>query len=75
MAFKREGVWALAIWRILIRHFWQSNYGVCSINPFLLWLGMLKEKYFKTGSLLEAKLGLNPFFIWRSLWSALDLVR
>lgn len=35
----------------------------------------MKEKYYKNGSLLEAKLGHGPSLVWRSLWSALGLIR
>lgn len=36
-------------------------------QPSSLVAQVLKEKYFVEGNLLEAKLGLNPSFIWRSL--------
>lgn len=44
-------------------------------QPSSLVAQVLKEKYFMEGNLLEAKLGLNPSYIWESLQSALDLVR
>ncbi|KAM6568954.1 hypothetical protein CsatB_016939 [Cannabis sativa] len=34
-----------------------------------------KARYFPHGSYLDAELGKNPSFIWRSIWAAQDLVR
>ncbi|XP_060969468.1 uncharacterized protein LOC133036755 [Cannabis sativa] len=34
-----------------------------------------KARYFPHGSFLNAELGQNPSFIWRSIWAAQDLVK
>lgn len=34
-----------------------------------------KEKYFKNETFTEAKLGMMPSFIWRSLWSVQEVVK
>uniref|UniRef100_A0A803P1W9 Reverse transcriptase n=1 Tax=Cannabis sativa TaxID=3483 RepID=A0A803P1W9_CANSA len=34
-----------------------------------------KARYYPNGSFLQAELGQNPSFIWRSIWEAQDLVR
>ncbi|XP_060972589.1 uncharacterized mitochondrial protein AtMg00310-like [Cannabis sativa] len=34
-----------------------------------------KARYYSNGSFFSAELGLNPSFIWRSLWEAKSLVR
>lgn len=67
----REGSWVLGIWRTLIRPYWLNNCGESLINRFQV----LKDKYFKEGCLLDAKLEPNPSFIWRSLWSTFDIVK
>ena len=36
---------------------------------------VFKAKYFPTSSLLEAQLGTNPSYIWRSVWGSLNLLR
>lgn len=36
---------------------------------------VMKEKYFKEVSLLEARLGYAPSLIWRSLWYSVGLVK
>lgn len=36
---------------------------------------MLKSKYFSHKTLFDASLGFNPLFIWRSLASAIDLIK
>lgn len=45
------------------------------MNPNLMVATIIKEKYFKQKNLLEAKLGSRPSFIWRSLFSSLELVQ
>ncbi|KAL8112547.1 hypothetical protein AgCh_020026 [Apium graveolens] len=44
------------------------------INPTNLVARIYKARYFKDSSLLEARLGNNPSFIWRSLLEARDVV-
>lgn len=44
-------------------------------NPISLAARIVKEKYFKRGSFLEAKLGANPSQIWRSIWGAQGLFK
>lgn len=34
-----------------------------------------KEKYFKDGQLVDAKLDYGPSHIWRSIWLVMDLVK
>ncbi|XP_035546588.1 uncharacterized protein LOC118348634 [Juglans regia] len=36
---------------------------------------ILKEKYYKNKSLLDASLGHRPSFLWRSVWNALSLLK
>lgn len=36
---------------------------------------LLKAKYFPIGSFMDAKLGHNPSFVWRSLLSTQDLIK
>ncbi|XP_042986749.1 uncharacterized mitochondrial protein AtMg00310-like [Carya illinoinensis] len=36
---------------------------------------ILKEKYFNEKSLLEAKLGHRPSYLWRSVWNAVSLLK
>lgn len=44
-------------------------------NPSSLVAYILKEKYFRNGGMIEAKLGQGSYYLWRSLWSALKLVK
>ncbi|XP_042939564.1 uncharacterized protein LOC122274607 [Carya illinoinensis] len=44
------------------------------LNPRSLVAKIFKEKYYRSGPLLEAKLGHRPSFIWRSVWGALKLL-
>lgn len=44
-------------------------------QPTSLVAQVLNDKYFKKGTLLEEKLGPNPSFVWKRLWSAMDLVK
>ncbi|XP_042964766.1 uncharacterized mitochondrial protein AtMg00310-like [Carya illinoinensis] len=44
-------------------------------DPNSLASRIFKEKYFQNSGLLEAKLGSGPSFVWRSIWSSLDLVK
>lgn len=44
-------------------------------NPSTLVAAVMKEKYYKNGDLLEAKLGPRPSLIWKSLFSYLELIR
>jgi hypothetical protein len=34
-----------------------------------------KSKYFPTGNLLQAPVGHNPSYAWRSIWNALEVIR
>ncbi|XP_035551737.1 uncharacterized protein LOC118349897 [Juglans regia] len=43
--------------------------------PMSLAAVLLKEKYFRFENFLEAKLGAQPSLVWRSIWSARDLLR
>ncbi|KAF5451765.1 hypothetical protein F2P56_026841 [Juglans regia] len=36
---------------------------------------VFKQKYYKNGNLLEAKLGFNPSYVWRSLYFGLRLLK
>ncbi|XP_041001694.1 uncharacterized protein LOC121247405 [Juglans microcarpa x Juglans regia] len=36
---------------------------------------IFKDKYFKNLHLLEASLGKSPSFVWRSIWSAMDVLK
>lgn len=44
-------------------------------NPSSLVARVMKEKYFKEGRLMEAKLGYGPSLIWRSLWHSIGLIK
>lgn len=44
-------------------------------NPSSLVAKIFREKYFRSSSFLEAKLGHCPSLIWRSVWKAADLLR
>ncbi|KAG6628833.1 hypothetical protein CIPAW_14G039600 [Carya illinoinensis] len=44
-------------------------------SPSLMVAKIMKEKYFRGADLNDAKLGNNPLYIWRSLWSAIELVK
>ncbi|XP_042987456.1 uncharacterized protein LOC122315549 [Carya illinoinensis] len=44
-------------------------------NPRSLVPKIFKEKYYRSCSLLEAKLGHRPSYIWRSVWGALELLQ
>lgn len=37
-------------------------------NPTCLMAQILKARYFRSSSFLEAELSDNPSFIWRSIW-------
>lgn len=43
--------------------------------PLSLAAVLLKEKYFRNENFLDAKLGTHPSLVWRSIWSARDLLR
>ncbi|XP_040986468.1 uncharacterized protein LOC121234565 [Juglans microcarpa x Juglans regia] len=43
--------------------------------PLSLAAVLLKEKYFRHGNFLDAKLGAQPSLVWRSIWSAKVLLR
>ena len=45
-----------------------------SHNPNTLVARLLKVKYFPNGSYLSSSLGSNPSFVWRSVWSAKEVV-
>ncbi|XP_042974746.1 uncharacterized protein LOC122306383 [Carya illinoinensis] len=53
---------AKQVWRILI-------------NPSSIVARVLKDKYFKRTSVLNAKLGIYPSMIWRSLRSSIELLK
>jgi hypothetical protein len=36
---------------------------------------ILKVKYFPYGGIIDANLGNMPLYVWRSIWSARDLLR
>ncbi|XP_035544636.1 uncharacterized protein LOC118348020 [Juglans regia] len=44
-------------------------------NPSSMVATIFKQKYFRSSSLLEAKLRRAPSQIWRSIWSSLDLLK
>jgi hypothetical protein len=44
-------------------------------NPDSLIATVLKAKYFKNGSFMEAEVGARPSFVWRSLTSSRDLLQ
>ncbi|XP_035546735.1 uncharacterized protein LOC118348703 [Juglans regia] len=44
-------------------------------NPTSLVAQILKQKYFKQGSLLDAKLGTGPSFAWRGIHTGLSLLK
>lgn len=44
-------------------------------NPNSLAAQILKNKYFKKTTGLEAKIGYRPSFLWRSLSAATDLLK
>ncbi|XP_058741519.1 uncharacterized mitochondrial protein AtMg00310-like [Vicia villosa] len=43
-------------------------------NPTSLVSRFFKARYFPNSSFLDAKLGSNPRFLWRSLWKAKDVL-
>ena len=43
-------------------------------NPNTLVARLFKAKYFPHGSYLSSSLGSNPSFVWRSVWSAKEVV-
>ena len=43
-------------------------------NPNTLVARLFKAKYFPHGSYLSSSLGCNPSFVWRSVWSAKEVV-
>ncbi|KAL0458058.1 UNVERIFIED_CONTAM: putative mitochondrial protein [Sesamum latifolium] len=36
---------------------------------------ILKARYFPRSDLLEAKVGYNPSFTWRSIWAAIEVLK
>lgn len=44
-------------------------------NPRSMVAMIFREKYFRSSSFLEAKLGHCPSLIWRSIWNATELLR
>ncbi|XP_042962626.1 uncharacterized mitochondrial protein AtMg00310-like [Carya illinoinensis] len=44
-------------------------------NPNSLVAQLLKQKYFKRGSILNAKKGTNSSLVWQSLWSSIELIK
>ena len=43
-------------------------------NPNTLVARLFKAKYYPHGSYLSSSLGSNPSFVWRSVWSAKEVV-
>ncbi|XP_074336668.1 uncharacterized protein LOC141673834 [Apium graveolens] len=50
---------------LLGKHIWR-----CIQNPELLVTRVLKARYFSDSSILEARKGINPSFVWMSIWQA-----
>ena len=44
-------------------------------KPHTLVARVFKEKYFPSGDYLSSNLGSNPSFVWKSIWSAKEVVR
>ena len=44
-------------------------------KPHTLVARVFKEKYFPSGDYLSSNLGSNPSFIWKSIWSAKEVVK
>lgn len=44
-------------------------------NPDTLVAKMMRQKYYKNGNLLDAKMSTNLSMIWKSLWASMDLVK
>ena len=44
-------------------------------RPHTLVARVFKEKYFPSGDYLFSNLGYNPSFVWKSIWSAKEVVR
>ena len=44
-------------------------------GPDALVSRILKAKYFPRGGFVEAEVGNNPSFIWRSIWSSQNLLK
>lgn len=40
-----------------------------------LYFKVFRAKYFPTGSVLTSKLGSNPSFVWRSIWSSIPVLQ
>ena len=53
---------AKQIWRLLI-------------DPTNLTVKILKAKYYPSGTIMEAKLGSKPYFAWRSIYEAQELIK
>ncbi|KAK9688730.1 hypothetical protein RND81_09G007000 [Saponaria officinalis] len=56
-----QALLAKQVWRLLV-------------NPESLVGRVLKARYFKHGSILDARRGYDPSFAWRSLWGAKSLL-
>ncbi|XP_074271202.1 putative mitochondrial protein AtMg00310 [Silene latifolia] len=61
MRIFNQALLAKQVWRLLVR-------------PESLVCRILKAKYFKHGSILDARRGFDPSFTWRSLWNAKSLL-
>ena len=44
-------------------------------KPHTLVAQVFKEKYFPSGHYLSSNLGSNPSFVWKSIWSAKEVVK
>ena len=44
-------------------------------KPHTLVARVFKEKYFPLGDYLSSNLGSNPSFVWKSIWSAKEVVK
>lgn len=45
------------------------------VNPNLLVAQIFKARYYKNGDIMEAQLGSNPSFVWRSLCWGRELLK
>ena len=66
--------WVSVTYRCLILLYWVSKDETSFITPNTLVARLFKAKYFPHGSYLSSSLGSNPSFVWRSVWSAKEVV-
>uniref|UniRef100_A0A803QEJ8 Reverse transcriptase zinc-binding domain-containing protein n=1 Tax=Cannabis sativa TaxID=3483 RepID=A0A803QEJ8_CANSA len=68
-----------SFWEKLKNKVMSPSYSQPNVSAFYIWPWVLakiyKARYFSNGSFLNAELGPNPSFIWRSLWEAKSLVK